>query len=346
MFVGNDLRESGKLVHRRSVLAAAVAAPFILSGCGERTRADFDLLLGTNLPPSHPMVARLRETAGRVTEASQGKARIQIFPASQLGADSDMLSQVRSGAIHFLSLSGLIASMLVPAATVSGIGFAFHDSAQLFGALDGELGAVIRSAFAEKELFAFPKAFDNGFRQITTSRHPIRQPSDLHGLKIRVPLSAMCTTMFAALGATPTSINFSETYTALQTHLVDGQENPLIIVENAKLTEVQHFCSMTNHMWDGFWLLSNKAMFARFPAWLQDILVHEFSQAAIQERADLVEMNRGLSAKLKHAGLEFTWPDRAHFRQSLRQAGFYRHWRDRLGEKTWSVLEKAAGELS
>lgn len=336
----------GGNISRRSFVAAAIAAPAILSGCGGRTAADFDLRLGSNLPPSHPIINRFREAAGRVEAASQGKVRIQIFPASQLGADTDMLSQVRSGAIHFLSLSGLVASMLVPTAAVSGIGFAFHDRTQLFHAMDGELGAIIRGAFAEKDLFAFPRPFENGFRQITTARQAIRQPSDLYGLKIRVPLGAMWTTMFSALGATPTSINFSETYTALQTHLVDGQENPLIIVENAKLTEVQRFCSMTNHMWDGFWLLSNKGLFESFPPWLRELLKREFGQAALQEREDLALMNADLPARLKQAGMEFTWPDRALFREKLRAAGFYRHWRDRLGEQTWSALQNAVGGLS
>src|SRR6185312_13338766 len=125
-------------------------------------------------------------------------------------------------------------------------------------ALDGKLGSYLRAQINKAGIVAMDKIWDNGFRQITTSRKPIVQPADLQGLKIRVPVSALWISLFKSLGAAPTSINFAEVYSALQTHVVDGQENPPAIISAAKLYEVQKYCSLTNHMWDGWWLLVNR----------------------------------------------------------------------------------------
>ena len=107
--------------------------------------------------------------------------------------------------------------------------------------MDGELGAFVRAAIAKAGLYAFDKMWDNGYRQITSSTHPINTPDDLKGFKIRVPVSPLWTSMFKAFGASPTSINFSEVYSALQTKIVEGQENPLSLIQIAKLYEVQKY---------------------------------------------------------------------------------------------------------
>ncbi|WP_435336195.1 TRAP transporter substrate-binding protein, partial [Klebsiella pneumoniae] len=112
---------------------------------------------------------------------------------------------------------------------------------------------------------AMERIWDNGFRQITSSTRPIAGPADLQGFKIRVPVSPLWTSMFKALDSAPASINFAEVYSSLQTKIVDGQENPLAIISTAKLYEVQKYCSLTNHMWDGFWFLANRRAWERLP---------------------------------------------------------------------------------
>lgn len=102
-------------------------------------------------------------------------------------------------------------------------------------------------------IYGFAKNMDNGFRNVTTSTKPINVVDDLKGLKIRVPPSSVWVTLFTALGASPTSINLNELYTSLQTKVVDAQENPLVLIEAGKFYEVQKYCSMTSHLWDGCW---------------------------------------------------------------------------------------------
>ena len=160
-----------------------------------------------------------------------------------------------------------------------------------------------------------------------------------------MPVSPLWTSLFTTLGASPTSINMSETYSALQTHVVDGQENPLAVIETAKLYEVQKYCSMTNHMWDGYWLLANRRAFERMPKDVSAAVATAFNAAALQQRADVAALNGRLQGKLTDSGLAFNPVDPAPFRQLLHEAGFYKDWRGRYGADAWGVLEAAVGGL-
>ncbi|MDF2687784.1 MAG: transporter substrate-binding protein, partial [Microvirga sp.] len=151
------------------------------------------------------------------------------------------------------------------------------------------------------------------------------------------------TSMFTAFGSAPASINFAEVYTALQTKVVDGQENPLAIISTAKLYEVQKFVSMTNHMWDGFWFLANRRAWERLPEDLRPIVAKHLNAAAVEERADVAKLNAGLKDELVSKGMQFNDPDPALFREALRKAGFYAEWKKKYGDEAWAILEKAVG---
>jgi tripartite ATP-independent transporter DctP family solute receptor len=271
---------------------------------------------------------------------------ITVFPNSQLGSDTDTLSQLRSGAVEFFTLSGLILSTLVPVASINGIGFAFKDYDQVWSTMDGKLGALVRAEIAKRGLYAFERQYDNGYRQITSATKPIKTPDDLKGFKIRVPVSPLWTGMFTAFGASPTSINFSEVYSALQTKIVDGQENPLAIIESGKLYEVQKYLSETNHMWDGFWFLANKKAIEALPEADRAIVEREFNRSALDERKDIAALNTSLKTTLATKGLTFSAVDPASFRSALKNAGFYSEWRGKFGPEAWGTLEAAVGSLA
>ncbi|RDW13385.1 ABC transporter substrate-binding protein [Paracoccus thiocyanatus] len=333
---------------RRQFLATTggvmLAAPFIMSG--RANAAEFNYKFAHNFPLGHPLANRVQEGADRIAEQSDGRINIAVFPSNQLGSDTDTLNQLRSGAVEFFTLSGIILSTLVPVAAINGVGFAFADHSKVWEAMDGAVGASVRAAIAEARLHAFPHMFDNGFRQITTSTKAIETPDDLKGLKIRVPVSPLWTSMFQALGTAPASINWNETYTALQTGVVDAQENPLSTVDVGKLYEVQNYCSLTNHMWDGFWLLSNARSWNALPEDLQQIVERNFSQSAMDERADLAVLNSNLRTGLEEHGLAFNEPDPAPIREVLRSAGFYKEWQAKFGDEAWGALEGVTGQLT
>jgi TRAP-type transport system periplasmic protein len=277
---------------RRS-FAATVLAGAALSSAVPRRRAraaEFIFKWGTNVPQSHPLNVHAKRAAESILQETNGRLEVRLFPNNQLGGDSDMFSQLRSGALECFSLSGVnVLSTLIPSAAIWGIGFAFPNYPAVWNALDGKLGAYLRAQINKTGIVVMDKIWDNGFRQITTSRKPIVQPADLQGLKIRVPVSALWVSLFKSLGAAPTSINFAEVYSALQTHVVDAQENPPAIISAAKLYEVQKYCSLTNHMWDGWWLLINRRVWQRLPSDLQEIAAKNFNAAALAERADIAQ---------------------------------------------------------
>ncbi len=332
-------------MQRRRLLAAASALP-LFAIARRAGAAEFSYKYASNLPASHPLNIRAQEAMARIKAASDGRLEIGVFPNNQLGSDTDMLSQLRSGGLEFFTLSGPILATLVPAASISGIGFAFKDYAQVWAAMDGAVGAYVRGEVARRGLLAFERIWDNGYRQMTSGAKPIHTPEDLRGFKMRVPVSPLWISLFRAFGAAPTSINFSEVYSALQTHIVDGQENPLAIIETARLYEVQRSLSLTNHMWDGYWFLANPRRFAALPKSLQDLVATECNAAALRERADVAALNATLASTLKTQGMSVIETDPLAFRASLRAAGFYGEWRKRLGAPAWSALESVVGPLA
>jgi len=337
-----------RLPRRRLLATTAASAAFPLVAIRTRpaNAAEFSYKYANNSPVNHPLNIRTTEAAKRVKEKTSGKVEIQVFPNNQLGSDTDMLSQLRSGALEFFTLSGLILSTLVPVASINGVGFAFKDYGQVWPTMDGALGTLVRGEIAKRGLYAFAKMYDNGYREITSSTKPIKTPEDLSGFKIRVPASPLWTSMFKAFGASPTTINFNEVYSALQTHVVDGQENPLSLIDTAKLYEVQKYVAITNHMWDGFWFLANKKAFEAMPANLREVVEAEFNTSAVDERNDLAKMNETVATTLKGKGLQFVDTDAAAFRAALKKAGFYNEWKGKFGAEAWGTLEKAVGSLS
>lgn len=331
---------------RQFSIAAAAALPLFAITGRNAEAATFSYKCATNLPMTHPLNVRIQEAIDHISAQTNGQLQIKLFPNSVLGTDPDMLSQVRSGAIQFFTLSGLILSTLVPITALSGVGFAFKDYEQVWAAMDGKVGMVMRKAIASRGLYAMPRIFDNGFRQITTSDRAIKTPDDLHNLKIRVPPAALWTSMFTDFGSTPTTISFNEVYSALQTHVVSAQENPLAIIDTAKLYEVQKFCSLTNHMWDGFWFLANPAAFGALPENVRKIAQSAFDKAALQQRPDVLALNQTLQTKLTNAGLAFNTTDPVAFRDALRHAGFYKEWRGKFGDEAWTALESVTGKLA
>jgi tripartite ATP-independent transporter DctP family solute receptor len=333
---------------RRNFLrtVAALSTGAALGHTPPARAAEFSLKFASNLPADHPLNVRMKAAAEAIADESKGRVELLLFPNSQLGGDTDMLSQVRSGAIDFFTLSGLILATLVPVASINGIGFAFRDYGQVWAAMDGELGAFVRASIEKVGLHPFEKIWDNGYRQITTSSHPVASPDDLRGMKIRVPVSPLWTSMFKALEAAPTSINFTEVYSALQTHIVEAEENPLAVIQTAKLYEVQKYCSVSNHMWDGFWFLANRRSWERLPADIRQVIETQINRAALLQREDVARLNSSLQTELQARGMAFNSVDPQPFRQSLRKAGFYADWHTKYGDEAWKHLERYVGSLA
>jgi TRAP-type transport system periplasmic protein len=333
---------------RRGLLSAASAAfATTILAKPVSAAAEFEFKLGVNTPETHPLTIRLTEAAKAIGAQSSGRLNVTVFANSQLGGDPEMLSQVRAGGIELFAAPSLTLSILVPMSGLPSIGFAFGSYDQVWAAMDGGVGEVVRDAIGKAGIVPMKKIWDNGFRQITSSSsRQLNSVDDLRGFKIRVPVTALLTSLFSGLGALPSSISYSELYSALQTHIVEGQENPLAQVSTGKLYEVQKYCALSNHCWSGYWIVGNRRALAGLPPDLLEIVNSNFDATAIKERADLLEMERSLQAELTGKGMTFNKPDPVQFRAALVKAGFYAQWQKTYGADAWAQLEKYTGRLT
>ena len=336
-------------VSRRMLLTSAVGAvaagSLLKSPAVLAQAAPLKLKFGNDLPVTHSVNVRLKEAIEAITAETSGKVTINLFPNNQLGSDTDMMTQLRSGALELATMPGTVMSTLIPTASLTGVGFAFTNYDKVWAAMDGEVGNFIRGNIEKVGLTPFQAVWDNGFRQITSSTRPIKTPEDLANFKIRVPVVPLWVAMFSALGAAPVSIPLNEAYSALQTKIADGQENPLALIESAKFYEVQKFCSLTNHSWDGFWLISSGKVWKTLPKDVQELLQKHFNAGAKKQRDDIVKANVDYQKILESKGLTFNTTNAEVFQAALAKTSFYKDAKAKFGDEAWGLLQKYAGNI-
>jgi TRAP-type transport system periplasmic protein len=334
------------LTRRRFAAGSAAALASIAFVRAPAAAATWTYRYASNLTVDHPLNVSMRQCWNAVRDETGGRLDVKMFPNSQLGGDTAVLTQLRSGAVQFFTLDGGILQGVVPVAAIQGIGFAFKDSADAFRALDGALGDYVRKEITAKGLYVHPKMWENGMRQITSNSKPIHSADDLTGLTIRTPAGALWVDLFKSFGASPTPINFNETYTALQSKIVDGEENPYAIIDSAHLYEVQRYLSVTNHMWSAYHFLGNNAAWQALPVDVRTIVERNLTKYALQQRVATAERNASLADQLARRGMKINQADTASFRTRLQSSGFYRKWKTTFGQAAWDLLEANSGKLS
>ena len=334
------------ITRKQFLYGAAGAATAAFAIHPARAARKTVIRLGLDLTTDHPTTVNLNAAGKTLTQATNGEVELQVFPNSQLGDDNHMLSNLRSGAIQMMAIGDNILATLVPTAAIDNIGFAFKTPDMAWKALDGQVGELVRADIAKTGLHAMDRIWDEGFREITSSTKPIKTPADLQGFKIRVPPSPISLSLFQSLGASPVTVNASELYTSLQTHIADGQENPLGNIETMKLDQVQKYCSVTNHMWVGYWLLMNGAFWSGLPPEHQKAVADAFNNQAPIQRAANQKLDASLEETLKKQNMEFFAVDPDAFRDVLTKSGFYKTWQAKFGAPLWSALEGTTGPLA
>lgn len=280
-------------------------------------------------------------TDGRVA-ATVTAANAGLPPSHQ-----SVVELLVAGDIEFYVLMGGLLGPLVPAMEIQGLPFAFRDHAQVHAVLDGPLGDYLRAELRTRGIHALPYGLlENGFRHISTVDRPVATAADLEGLRIRIPEGKMFADAFASLGAVPVEVNVLKLYAALQNHEIDAQENPLSITEALRLHEVTRHVALTAHMWSGFNLIASRRFWDALPADLQQTIERIARKHVARQRAHTDALNRGLESRIGGWGMTATTVDRTDFRERLREAGFYRRWRDITGARAWQLLEDGVGKIS
>lgn len=239
----------------------------------------------------------------QVEARTNGSVTVTIFPQGQLGNDAAMIDGARSGIID-IAMSGLNNfTGLVPAAGAFELPFMFPNRETAYKVLDGEIGQGIAAEFPQHSLkvLGFP---ENGYRNMTNNRGPIRVPADLNGLNMRVNNSKALNDMFSLLGANPLQLPVAELYTALETGVVDAQDHPIGIVLSFKFHEVQKYLSMTQHAYSALAMMMNDAKFNSLTADEQAVILAVAAEAVAMQRKLAQDKEAGMIAELQAAGME------------------------------------------
>jgi TRAP-type transport system periplasmic protein len=332
---------------RRFLTVGAAAGAFASIGILRRPgeAAEFTFKLANDQTPTHPMNVATVDAIARIKEATSGRLDIKLFHSSILGGDPQMLQQLRSGALEMMQVGNNVLTAVIPSAAQLSMPFAFRTPQQYQAAANGPLGAYIGTAAAALGLRKFETAFYGGFFEIQNHVRPINAPSDLKGLKIRVPPGPIDVGTFKAFDAAPTTITLGEVYTSLQTHVIDGIEVPLPTVRNFKFYEQVKYCSLTHHSGLAYFLTANGDAWKRLPKNLQDIVDREFNVAAASGSKLMASQEGTIEAELTSDGMTFNRPNLEPFSQVIRASGLYKQLRDQYDAKGFEMLEKTTGKL-
>lgn len=260
--------------------------------------------------PGSLFEASVNEFAKCSNEALAGKAEIQTFGSSQLGKDKELLQKLKLGQIDF-SLPSSVMSSVSDEFGVFEMPYIIKDRDHM-KRVQAELGDTFQKA-ANAKGYRIIGYFENGFRHITNNTRAIEKPADLAGVKLRTPKGAWRVKMFKLYGANPTPMAFSEVFTALQTGVIDGQENPYAQIASAKFQEVQKYLSITGHVYTPAYILVSDKNYAKLPGDVQSGLEKcaTESQAFVYETAARLETE--LLDVIKAAGVAVNNADNAAF---------------------------------
>jgi len=331
------------LTRRRFTAAAAATIASIAVVRSPARAAQFSYKYGTDQSLESPLCSRAVEMWHAVERETGGRLSVKMFPNSILGGDSQMFSQIRSGALELVTLTGGLMAGVVPNASLPEVAFAFADPQRAFAAIDGDVGAYVIKECAAKDLVVLPHPWDNGFRQITANK-PVRTAADLDGLKIRVPAAPMYLDLFKSLGAAPTPINVSELYTALQTHVVDAQENALLNIEQSNIYQVQKTLNFSNHSWSVWWFVFNADAWKALPPDVQAVVTRNVAKYGLLQRRDFAARTASLTDRLHRQGMTVYACDVASLKARL--TAYYARWKATFGPAAWATLEKYTGSLA
>jgi tripartite ATP-independent transporter DctM subunit/tripartite ATP-independent transporter DctP family solute receptor len=250
-------------------------------------------------------------------ERTKGELKLKLFPDSTLGNAQAMISGVRGGTIDMEMSGSNNFAGLSPVMNLLDVPFLFRDTAHAHKTLDGKVGDDLKASLEGKGLKVLAY-WENGWRDVTNSRAPVKTPADLKGLKIRTNNSPMNIAAFKVFGANPIPMPFAEVYTGLETRTIDAQEHPINVVWSAKFFEVQKYLSLTHHAYSPLLVVINKAKFDGLTPEFQQALISSAQEAGSYQRKLVAEDQQKIIDGMKDAGVEvITDLDRKAFSDAL-----------------------------
>lgn len=294
-------------------LVAAIAAP----------ASAVELKLAHYAPIDHPASKAAQMMADAVAKRTNNAVTIKLYPANQLGDGNEVLEQQMKGAVDItLPTQPMLDKYGPPGDKPFGVvmlPFVYKGYEHAWRVLDGPFSKWVAPRFDQIGLVHLAN-WEWGFRNLTNSKRPIKTPDDVKGLKIRTPGEIQLQAAMEAAGAVVTKIAFPELPMALKQAVVDGQENPLAVINSLKLWETQKHLALTYHSYNSMVAVISKASWGKLSADQQTILKEEAQKAGQWFRDENLKAENSLVAQLKEKGMEVTEPDLAAFKAKMPSA--------------------------
>ncbi len=297
---------------RRRVLAglSLAAASLALMGHGAAS-AQAELKLGHVGEPGSLFQISADEYAKRVNAKLAGKVKIVVYGSSQLGGDKEMIQKLKLGTID-MAVPSTVMTSEVDLLGIFEMPYIVKDRAHMARIEKEVFWPGIAPAIEKKGLKVLA-VWENGYRHITNNKKPIKGPADLSGVKLRVPEGKWRVKMFQTYGANPSPMKFSELFTALQTGVMDGQENPFTQIYSAKLQEVQKYLSLSGHVYTPAYLTVGSRRYDTLPVDVRKVLEDTARETQAYVYATAVQQEAELLGKLKQSGMQVNEVDKDAF---------------------------------
>ncbi|MBU0724901.1 MAG: TRAP transporter substrate-binding protein [Alphaproteobacteria bacterium] len=289
-----------------------IASALLLSGgLALPAQAQMELKFGHVGGPGSLFELSANEFAKRANAKLGDKAKVVTFGSSQLGGDKELMQKLKLGTVEF-ALPSTVMSSEVDAFGMFEMPYLVKNRDHM-KKIEAEVIWPTLAPMAEAKGFKILGVWENGFRHITNNARPIVKPEDLKGIKLRVPQGKWRVKMFQIYGSNPSPMALSEVFVALQTGVMDGQENPLTQIYSSKFQEVQKYLSMTGHVYTPAYIVAGARKWASLPADVRSILeaTAKETQAYVYEQAEKLEGD--LLAKIKAAGVTVNEADKDAF---------------------------------
>lgn len=295
---------------------------FALTGCksnDQKQMPEFTLRFGHLANENNIWHKAALKFADVVKQKSIGRIEVKVYPNEQLGKEMDMITGILGGSMDIMITGESLENWSLPYAILCATPYAIRDSEHLQKVAGGPIGKEIEAHITEVAGLKPIAWFERGARNLTTNT-PIRHPDDLQGLTIRVPNVSLYVATWSALGAKPTPMAFSEVFTALQQSTIQGQENPLSLIRNAGIYEVQKYCNLTEHVKGWAYVVMGNKKFESIPPDLQQIILESANVMQAYEHELYLEQEELDYRFLKEKGMEFIEVDKAAFEKLATEA--------------------------
>ena len=289
----------------KRVFIKTVIASVVLAAAGIAAAQDKTIKFATQNPKGHPIVTGMEKFAEIVQAKSGGKIKVNLFPGGVLGSDQANVSALQGGSVEMLSLnSGILASQ-VKDFGVFDFPFLFASEKEADAVVDGPFGKKMHDKLQEKGMVGLGY-YELGFRSITNSKRAINKVADLEGLKLRVIPNPVNVDWVKAVGANPTPLPFPEVYAALEQKAIDGQENPITVINANKFYEVQKFVALTNHQYNPQSVIMSKKFWDSLSAAEKTIVQDAVTESVKVQRVAARGQVAGALANMKTNGMTAT----------------------------------------